>query len=138
MLAMKAVTPKAAGVPPTTSLLLTFCILGLITTFPARLRVVILEREQPQPQSDKQADEPKQRGDDAKALCPHSHADGTKKMDNEVKEDRSEMEQQAKLKELDLRTKQVPRVVHGEMVVDTNMPGGGITDVTGVCAFDKA
>jgi hypothetical protein len=86
MLAMKAVTPNAARVLPTTSILLTFCILGSIPTFPARLRVVILERKQPQPQSDKQADEPNQRGDDTKALCPHSHPDGTKKMDNEVKE----------------------------------------------------
>jgi hypothetical protein len=89
---MKTVTRNAAGVPPTTRLLLTFCILGSIRTFPARLRVFILEREQPQPQSDKQADEPNQRGDDAKALCPHSHADGMQKMDNEVKENRSEME----------------------------------------------
>jgi hypothetical protein len=138
MLAMKAVTPNAARVLPTTSILLTFCILGSITTFPARLRIVILERKQPQPQSDKQADEPNQRGDGTKALCPHGHADGAKKMDNNVKEDRSETEQQAKLKELDVGTKQVPRVVHGETVVDTDMPGGGITNVPGDRAFGKA
>jgi hypothetical protein len=59
-------------------------------------------------------------------------------MDNEVKENRSEMEQQAKLKELDAGTQQVPGVVHGETVVDADMPSGGITNVPGVRAFDKA
>jgi hypothetical protein len=59
-------------------------------------------------------------------------------MDNEVKENRSKMEQQAKLKELDVGTEQVPRVVHGETVVDADIPSGGITNVPGVRAFDKA
>jgi hypothetical protein len=48
------------------------------------------------------------------------------------------MEQQTKLKELDVGTKQVPRVLHGETVVDTDMAGRGITNVPGVRAFDKA
>jgi hypothetical protein len=105
---MKAMAANAPGIPSTTCLLLTLGILLPVATLPTRLGVVILKRKHPQPQSDKQCDEPDKRGDHAESLFAHSHSDSAENIDKEVEEHGGEVKQQSELKELDARTEQGP------------------------------
>ena len=84
ILPMKAITANTPGVPSLTRLVLSIGVLLPVAAFPARLRVVILKRMHPQPQSDNRSDNPEKRGHDTPTLDPHSRADGEQNIDNEL------------------------------------------------------
>ena len=123
VLAMEAVASNTPRIPSATGLVLTFDMLLALSTLPARLRVVILKRQHPQPQSNKQSDKPKNGSDNAPALVPHGDADGEEDADDEIEEDGREVKQETELKQLDVRAKPIPEILETEGIVDANMPG---------------
>jgi hypothetical protein len=135
---MKTMTSNTPGIPAATSLLLTLRMLLTVTTLPTRFRVVILKREQPQPQGSEQAENPDKRGNDTEALFPDVHAHSVKNTDKKIKEHGTEVKQQAELQELEIRTKQFPDVDQRNTSVQTNMPRGWVADVPSSSTFDKA
>ena len=81
----------------------------------------LLKWEHPQLHSNKQSDEPKNRGDDTPALVPHSDAGGKEDVaEDELEEEGSEVKQQTELKELGIKTKHILDILQAKCIVDTN------------------
>ena len=123
---MKTVTSNAPRVPTTTRFVVTFEGLGSVTPLPTRLRVVEGKWEQSQPEGDQQREQPTGRCNDGNALVP-----------KECKEEWREVKQQAKMKERDVRTNQLPNIAEAK-VVNIDMPRGWVADVPSSLAFHKA
>jgi hypothetical protein len=126
---MKAVAADATRVPVAARLLLALGVLLSVAAFPTRFRVVVLKRQHPQPRGSKQSDEPENGGNDAPTLVPHGTANGEENINDELEEDRREVEQQTELKKLDTGAKHVPDILKAKGVVDSKVPSRGIVVV---------
>ena len=78
-LLMEAMAANTLRIPSMTSLVLTFGILLPVAASPAGLRVVVMRREHPQSQSNKQSDEPQNRDNATPTLVSHSYATNAKR-----------------------------------------------------------
>jgi hypothetical protein len=122
ILAMKTMTPNTARIPTTAGFALTLSMLLTVAAFPTRLRIVVLKGKQSKPQGDNQSDEPKKRSQNAPTLVPHGHSGGNQNRDDIVEKNGREMEQQAKLNELEISAVRVPNFVQREGIAEFDMP----------------
>ncbi len=81
-----------------------------------------LKGKQAQPQAENQSEEQKKKSQNATTVDPDDHSGGNQNREDIVEKDGREMEQQAKLNELEISAVRVPNFVQREGIAEFDMP----------------